>query len=597
LEDDKSTKQGRNTSNPEEEELSKEMQIALLKEKLTFTEKQLTDKDLQLEHYKQLVKTLRDILTEMSGKQKQTTPPVANPVATPAAPVTTPSARPPPPGFDEPATKTRGNSYKIAGRKVKSFHGPEYYSKEDEPFTITRGGGIASVSEENNHHEKTVKPHVQEAPVAPPMTQSFAAVASHVAPPVSTGQNTSGSVGSRLSKSQSLHSGIHNLVADEEEGKEAAPSGNHNGRSLRSSVSSVDTKNKQKTMTVEEATNRKKGGLTKSVSMPLLSNLVDTKFPELDQMQGQIYALSKYQQGCRFLQKKLDESNPENTKVILEELLDHVVELMTDPFGNYLFSKLMEHCDQQQRHDIVEHILPDIMATAFDMYGTQSLQKMIPYLGDEEITSVVNALKDNAMLLIKHNKANYLVQFCLDHLSTKHNQWVYDAVGQYMEEIGRDRVGCVIVKRCIDHASPEQKTKLVEEATTRALALVQDPFGNYVVQYILEKFPYEEKSNKLIRQLLGNVSDLCTQKFSSNVIEKCLKVADVDTRNSMLEEITNSDLLPQLLNDRFANFVIQTALDVADKEHREELVKNILPHLGRHYSPYSKRLQKKILQV
>lgn len=61
----------------------------------------------------------------------------------------------------------------------------------------------------------------------------------------------------------------------------------------------------------------------------LSDEVVDTKFPELDQMQGQIYALSKYQQGCRFLQKKLDESNPENTKVILEELLEHVVELMT----------------------------------------------------------------------------------------------------------------------------------------------------------------------------------------------------------------------------------------------------------------------------
>ena len=31
------------------------------------------------------------------------------------------------------------------------------------------------------------------------------------------------------------------------------------------------------------------------------------KFPELEQLVGQIYALSKYQQGCRFLQKKLED--------------------------------------------------------------------------------------------------------------------------------------------------------------------------------------------------------------------------------------------------------------------------------------------------
>jgi hypothetical protein len=68
----------------------------------------------------------------------------------------------------------------------------------------------------------------------------------------------------------------------------------------------------------------------KRLRSPLLTfHLLDLKFPELDQMVGQIYALSKYQQGCRFLQKKLDDKNPSNTRIILNELLNHLVELMT----------------------------------------------------------------------------------------------------------------------------------------------------------------------------------------------------------------------------------------------------------------------------
>jgi len=314
-------------------------------------------------------------------------------------------------------------------------------------------------------------------------------------------------------------------------------------------------------------------------------------------MIGQIYALSKYQQGCRFLQKKLDDKNANNTKIILNELFDHLAELMTDPFGNYLFSKLMEHCDSQQREKVIEKILPDMMQTAFDMYGTQSLQKMMPFLTESQINSVINTLKESSIALIKHNKANYLIQYCLDNLAPKHNQWIYDSVAASMEEVARDRVGCVIVKRCIDHATTEQKQKLTVEATAKVIVLVQDPFGNYVVQHILEKYPTEEQSQLLIQNLLGNITDLCTQKFSSNVVEKCLKVANETTRRCMLAEITESEALPQLLNDRFANFVIQTALDVAEPEQRQQLVKNILPHLGRHYSPYTKRLQKKILQV
>jgi hypothetical protein len=76
-----------------------------------------------------------------------------------------------------------------------------------------------------------------------------------------------------------------------------------------------------------------------------------------------------------------------------------------------------------------------------------------------------------------------------------------------------------------------------------------------------------------------------------------LETADSDTKRYMLEELTNSDLLPQLLNDRYANFVIQTALDVAEPTERQALVLKIIPHLGKHFSPFTKRLQKKILPL
>ncbi|PRP87418.1 hypothetical protein PROFUN_00629 [Planoprotostelium fungivorum] len=341
----------------------------------------------------------------------------------------------------------------------------------------------------------------------------------------------------------------------------------------------------------------KKSQSMTSVYSVLEENRLDLKFPELDQMVGQIYALSKYQQGCRFLQKKLDENNPSHTNIILNELMDHLMELMTDPFGNYLFSKLMEHCSVQQREQIIRKIINDLLPTAFDMYGTQSMQKMMPYLTEPQIDMVVNALKPSSIALIKHNKANYLIQYCLDHLPQKHNQWIYDAVCECMDDVGRDRVGCVIVKRCVDHATDNQMAELFRQISNTVLSLVQDPFGNYVVQHILEKHPVSDRSQVLISRLLGSITELCVQKFSSNVVEKCLKMSNADNKHAFLVELTQSEMLSQLLGDRFANFVIQTALDVAEPEDRQELVKAILPHLGRQYSPYTKRLQKKILQV
>jgi len=566
-----------------EEEMTKEMQIKLLKEKLFFVMNQLEEKDRQLDHYKQLVKTLKDVLSEVSanrGRLPSTSPPQSSSMSSVIQHSQSASKVRPPPGFE-----SKKNS--IKGRKTRSFH---TFEGEDivEPSDVDNWR--RSTEEDDDHPFR--RPSQEEIspvePQSPNQNINSNGSANH-------SPNSKSNPAARIKKSvsQSALSSLGQPEIDDEEDEDPFPS--------KTQVTSPRSKPSTPTSRESEA-EKKISKLKKSQSMTsvytvLEENRLESKFPELDQLIGQIYPLSKYQQGCRFLQKKLDEKNTTNTNIILSELFDHLAELLTDPFGNYLFSKLMEHCDSSQREKIVKKIIPDIMTVAFDMYGTQSLQKMMPFLSEEQIDSVIETLKSSAIALIKHNKANYLIQYCLDHLPAKHNQWIYNAVCECMEEIARDRVGCVIVKRCIDHATHEQRERIIAEITKKVLTLVQDPFGNYVVQHVLEKFPKSDAASSMIGNLLGNINELCVQKFSSNVVEKCLQVADERLRQALLKEITASDMLPQLLNDRFANFVIQTALDVSFGDQRQLLVKNILPHLGRHYSPYTKRLQKKILQL
>lgn len=51
-------------------------------------------------------------------------------------------------------------------------------------------------------------------------------------------------------------------------------------------------------------------------------------FP-LEHYQGDLYSLCKDQHGCRYLQRKLEERNPEHVQMIFNEIRVHVVELMT----------------------------------------------------------------------------------------------------------------------------------------------------------------------------------------------------------------------------------------------------------------------------
>jgi len=52
------------------------------------------------------------------------------------------------------------------------------------------------------------------------------------------------------------------------------------------------------------------------------------------------------------------------------------------------------------------------------------------------------------------------------------------------------------------------------------LEIVQNPFGNYVIQHILDEWG-TEIATPIVDVIVKNIISLSMQKFSSNVVEKC----------------------------------------------------------------------------
>ncbi|KAI4206974.1 MAG: hypothetical protein LQ346_000806 [Caloplaca aetnensis] len=317
---------------------------------------------------------------------------------------------------------------------------------------------------------------------------------------------------------------------------------------------------------------------------------------KLEHLQGEIYNSCKDQHGCRYLQKKLEERNPEHIHMIFMETNQHVVELMTDPFGNYLCQKLLEYSDDDQRTVLIENAAPQMVKIALNQHGTRALQKMIEFISTrEQIQTIIGALKDRVVELIQDLNGNHVIQKCLNRLSPEDAQFIFDAVGLNCVVVGTHRHGCCVLQRCIDHASGHQKAQLISQITANAFSLVQDPFGNYVLQYIVD---LQESifTNPLCISFQGSIPLLSKQKFSSNVIEKCLRGAEPDVSRMMIEEMLNANELEKMLRDSFANYVVQTALDYADPETKIRLIEAIRPILPSiRQTPYGRRIQSKIM--
>ena len=241
-----------------------------------------------------------------------------------------------------------------------------------------------------------------------------------------------------------------------------------------------------------------------------------------DDLIGRVYTFAKDQYGCRLLQRLLDDGRPGVLPVVYGEVYPHINELMTDPFGNYLCQKLLEHCDEQQRMGVLSKVASDIVAISLNLHGTRAVQKLVETVASVgEVEVLVGALKGSVVTLVKDLNGNHVIQRCLHHLSSKDNQFIYDAVCRHCVSVATHKHGCCVLQRCIDYATITQKRQLIHEICNNALELVQDAYGNYVVQYVLD-LNEPSSTSAIVTALCGHVSSLAVQKFSSNVIEKCV---------------------------------------------------------------------------
>ncbi|KOM47793.1 hypothetical protein LR48_Vigan07g149700 [Vigna angularis] len=306
----------------------------------------------------------------------------------------------------------------------------------------------------------------------------------------------------------------------------------------------------------------KNGILSSDVSLsprPLLF-----KFGPLVGLQGYISHLAKDQNGCRFLQKMVDEGTSEDAQIVFNGVIDDVVELMMDPFGNYLVQKLIDVCAEDERLHIVSMLTKEpwqLLKTSFNTHGTRVVQKLIATVNSRnQIALLRSAIQPDFLDLVKDLNGNHVIQRCLQYFSCKDNEFIFDAATKFCVDIATHEHGCCVLQRCIDYSTGKYQDKLIKEICRHGLILAQDPFGNYVVQYIIE-MEIPSASSKLHSQFKGNYVNLSMQKFSSHVVEKCLMHIS-ESRSRIVQEILSFPHFERFLPDPYANYVVQRALGV-----------------------------------
>ncbi len=324
-----------------------------------------------------------------------------------------------------------------------------------------------------------------------------------------------------------------------------------------------------------------------------LSSLYNTpQRPPLDALLGQVRRLSRDQVGCRLVQQALDDEGAVAATLILNEGLPFWGEAMVDPFGNYLFQKILEKITLDERIMLVKSVGTRLVNASLNLHGTRSVQKIVELCAIDEESGQPQEKKDGesaadiltrslapaAARLCIDSHGNHVIQRILLKLGHKHARFVFDAVAESVSDVARHRHGCCVIQRCLDSPPCPARSHLVRRIVDKSLELMQDAYGNYVVQYVLDVCA-DEDVHAVCESVVGKVNLLAIQKFSSNVMEKCLERCTDRVKEHYLNELSDSERIRELMMDPFGNYVIQRALSVATHAQAVGLVEAMRPHL------------------
>ncbi|XP_023529396.1 pumilio homolog 12-like isoform X1 [Cucurbita pepo subsp. pepo] len=322
--------------------------------------------------------------------------------------------------------------------------------------------------------------------------------------------------------------------------------------------------------------------------------LVPERFNSVDEVRGKIFLMAKDQHGCRFLQRKFMEGTDDDIEKIFNEIIDHVVDLMVDPFGNYLVQKLLEVCNEDQRMKFLRRITQnhgEIILVSCDMHGTRAVQKVIETLKtQEQVFMIVSSLKSGMVTLMKNVNGNHVAQHCLDYLMPS-SEVLFDAVRNSCVDLATDRHGCCVLQKYLTCSNSVLRDNLISEIAHNALVISQDQYGNYVVQFIL-RLKRRWYTEAIVKQLEGSFGDLAMQKYSSNVVEKCLESArECGDISKIVLELINDLRFDKIMQDPYGNYAIQTALGSTKGTLHSKLVEAIKLHAPvLRTSPYGKKV-------
>ena len=310
-------------------------------------------------------------------------------------------------------------------------------------------------------------------------------------------------------------------------------------------------------------------------------------------VKGAFLNIIKNQKGSKIFQKYLKTTHCDILHQIFIELKPNLEEIITDFYANYFCKRFFTFLNQKDRIDFLYVIEKSLVKLSSDGIGTYPIQTIIEHVGSKnEKNIIINALKDNIKELSFDAFGTHVLEKLLACFEEEYVTFIYNYIVDNFLELANNSNGICIVKKLLSFTHKKNlhdKLKIIVKEN--ALQLISHPFGNFVIQVVVECW---NDYNDILYLFDKKYYSLSLEKYASNVVERCIE-KDENILSNYIEEIININKICEVMKSNYGNYVIQKAIKLAKGEYKKKLVFNAAKDINKLKEPKLIKKWKSIL--
>ena len=316
---------------------------------------------------------------------------------------------------------------------------------------------------------------------------------------------------------------------------------------------------------------------------PDLLNTNQTFKEFLNNTGNKLSSIMKASIGSRFLQKMLDKIDEDDIDEIFFKIgndINDLICLICDNYANYFLQQLILKCNLKQRLYLYDKLKKNFIEISKDISGTYCIQKLIEKINNEKEEELLkNYIEENLLELSFDTNSNHVIQKIICSIKENERQYINYFIYENIVILCKDVNGICIIKKFIsENNSIIIMNEIIKLLTENCLEITQDQFGNYAIQYAIEKYGFVHCYN-FIRIIYQNIVFLSCQKFSSNVIDKIVLLSFQcnyqDYRLLMEIMFLNLQNFNIMSQNKFGMFVLQNSLKIMNSNDKV-IIRNFL---------------------